>query len=392
MRASTNGSTWTTQTPNFSTTTFGSIAYGNGAWIAGGGGGQIRTSTNGSTWTTQTSNFGTTGIQSIAYGNGLWVAGGNIGQIRTSTNSAMYRNNSKIFSWNNTFIIINNSSNTVTQSIDALTTNSFTVPGSVPGLNHYITNRTTNVLLGNSGRIYTNTLPSTSWTEVNTGINDNFVNGAIQIDYTRPDTTNTAVNWTTVTSNFDITNVSTIAYGNGLWVAGGYTGTIRTSTNGSTWTTVTSNFGTSQIFSVAYANGLWIAGGSYGQMRTSANGSTWTTVTSNFGTTNILSIAYANGLWIAGGSYGQMRTSANGSTWTTITSNFGLQSILSIAYANGLWIAGGYQGQMRTSPQLYNYNYNITGNNASYYSTNLTTWTTVAFPAASTINDIIAKS
>jgi hypothetical protein len=44
---------------------------------------------------------------------------------------------------------------------------------------------------------------------------------------------------------------------------------MRTSTDATTWTTVTSNFGSSQIYSIAYNFGLWVAGGATGQMRTS---------------------------------------------------------------------------------------------------------------------------
>jgi hypothetical protein len=346
IRTSTNGSTWTTVTSNFSNDFFGSIrsiSYGNDLWVAGGQLGQIRTSTNGSTWTTVTSNFGSTLIQSIAYGNGLWVAGGYTGQMRTSTNGST---------------------------------------------------------------------------------------------------------WTTVNSNFGTSIINSIAYDNGLWVAGGYTGQMRTSTNGSTWTTVNSNFGNTNIRSIAYGSGLWVAGGFSGQVRASTNGSTWTTVTSNFGNTTIRSIAYANGLWVAGGQLGQIRTSTNGSTWTTVTSNFGNAQINSIAYGNGLWVAGGagVSGEIRTSTNpgeqqnlnkfiksqdeqkaaflnndgiLFNWNgvgydkistgindnfvngairnnggtyeYIIQGNNAMYYSTNLTTWTTISVPPSSDVNDIIAK-
>jgi hypothetical protein len=257
--------------------------------------------------------------------------------------------------------------------------------------------------------------------------------------------------WTSVNSNFGNARVTSIAYGNGLWIAGGYsvfptTGEMRTSTNGSTWTTVTSNFGSTIIRSVAYANNLWVAGGYTGQIRTSTNGSTWTTVTSNFGNTNIFSVAYGNGLWVAGGASGQMRTSTNGSTWTTVNSNFGNTIIRSVAYGNGLWISGGYAPQISISTSigspinlnkfiksqdeqkaaflnnsgiLFNWNgieferistgindnfvngairnnggtyeYIIQGNNALYRSTNLTTWTTISKPPASDVNDIIAK-
>jgi cytoskeletal protein CcmA (bactofilin family) len=217
--------------------------------------------------------------------------------------------------------------------------------------------------------------------------------------------------WTTVTSNFGTTSIQSVAYGNGLWVAGGYTGQIRTSTDGSTWTTVTSNFGTTNINSVAYGNGLWVAGGYTGQMRTSTDGSTWTTVTSNFGDTTIRSIAYGNGLWIAGGNYGQMRTSTDGSTWTTVTSNFGNSLVFSIAYGNGLWIAGGLSGQMRTSTDgstwttvtsnfgttiiwsiAYGNGLWIAGGNAGQMrtSTDGSTWTTVTSNFGSTLIRSIA--
>jgi hypothetical protein len=116
---------------------------------------------------------------------------------------------------------------------------------------------------------------------------------------------------------------------------------MRTSTDATTWTTRTSNFGSSMIKSVAYGNNLWVAGGYYGQIRTSTDGITWTTKTSNFGNSSIRSVAYSNNLWVAVGGYGNIRTSpqiysstkylASGNegiilsstdltTWTTITS------------------------------------------------------------------------
>ena len=87
IRTSTNGSTWTTVTSNFSSPGAKSVAFGNGLWVAGGYTGQMRISTNGSTWTTVTSNFGSSAINSIAYANNLWVAGGQSGQMRLSVPS-----------------------------------------------------------------------------------------------------------------------------------------------------------------------------------------------------------------------------------------------------------------------------------------------------------------
>lgn len=333
---STNGSTWTSVTSNIASGPWG-LAYGNGLWVAGGNSGEIRTSTNGSTWTTVTSNFGTRGVRDIAYGNGVWVAVGDSGTARRSTDGST---------------------------------------------------------------------------------------------------------WTTVTPNVGTDQILGIKNANNLWVMTTGGSNMRTSTDGSTWTIATSNFGGQIISSVDYGNNLWVATGYNGQIRTSTDTITWTTVTSNFGTTLIKKVAYGNGLWIAVGFSGQMRTSTNGSTWTTVNSNFGASQIWTVSYGNGLWIGGGEQGQARTSTQnsyqlnnvvilnnsadlvvansgaLYKYNssttgwdlkqtgindnfingsvnssgvYTIVGQNAMYNSTDLINWTTITIPAASTINDIIAK-
>ena len=180
-----------------------------------------------------------------------------------------------------------------------------------------------------------------------------------------------AQQWNILTSNFGISAISSVAYGNGVWVAGGNAGNLRTSTNdGVTWNTQTSNFGTSAICSVAYGNGVWVAGGQGGTLRTSTdNAVTWNTQTSNF-TLIINSVAYGNGVWVAGGQGGTLRTSTdNAVTWNTqtSTSNF-TSSILSVAYGNGVWVAGGGLGMLRTLSDALSYypvnlmsSYNVAG-------------------------------
>ena len=155
--------------------------------------------------------------------------------------------------------------------------------------------------------------------------------------------------WTTRTSNFGTTQIFSVAYGNSLWVAGGKSGQLRTSTDAITWTTQTSNFGNTGIDSIAYGNSLWVAGGYAGQLRTSTDAITWTTRTLNLGNQRIQSVAYGNNLWVAGATNGQLRTSTDAITWTTQTSNFGSSAIFSVAYGNNLWVAGGYNGELRTS-------------------------------------------
>jgi hypothetical protein len=77
------------------------------------------------------------------------------------------------------------------------------------------------------------------------------------------------INWNTQTSNF-VTQINTVAFGNGIWVAGGNFGLIRTSTDTVNWTTQTSQFGTTQINSVAFGNGTWVAVGQGSALRTSS--------------------------------------------------------------------------------------------------------------------------
>jgi hypothetical protein len=51
-------------------------------------------------------------------------------------------------------------------------------------------------------------------------------------------------------------------------VAGGIGGVITTSTNGITWTTRTSNFGGNNIFGMTYGDSLYVAGGYLGTLAT----------------------------------------------------------------------------------------------------------------------------
>jgi photosystem II stability/assembly factor-like uncharacterized protein len=229
--------------------------------------------------------------------------------------------------------------------------------------------------------------------------------------------------------------MNTLTYGNNLWVATGsffssnfaLLPVLQTSTNAINWVTQNSNFGNTLIFSLAYGDNLWVAGGLSGQLRTSTNAITWVTQTSNFGNTAIDSVAYGNNLWVAVGSFGQLRTSTDTITWVTQTSDFGNTNIQSIDYGDNLWVAGGSFGQINTAKYIpidgnltfSDYSNNLfsstdgfvyesdergveqiptnisdeltevyrnssdgsallKGNSGIYYSTDLTTWTTIS--------------
>ena len=145
--------------------------------------------------------------------------------------------------------------------------------------------------------------------------------------------------WTTRTSNFGFSTINSVRYGNGLWVAVGASGRIRTSTDTVTWATQTSNFGTSTIASVIYADGIFVAAGNGGTIRTSTDAVTWATnptfLNPAYGITHI---AYANSLWVVAAA-SSLFTSRDLITWVTqetgLTDNGGMRSP---AYGNGLWV------------------------------------------------------
>ena len=79
-------------------------------------------------------------------------------------------------------------------------------------------------------------------------------------------------NWESVSSSFGTSNIRSVAYGNGVWVAVGDQGKLATATDPTgPWTQRTSSFYTSNIFSVAYGNGVWVAVGASGKLATATD-------------------------------------------------------------------------------------------------------------------------
>jgi hypothetical protein len=146
--------------------------------------------------------------------------------------------------------------------------------------------------------------------------------------------------WTSCSSG-TTENLLAVAYGGGMWVAVGNSGTILTSPNGTTWTSRSS--GTTQnLRGIAYDGGMWVAVGYGGTILTSPNGTTWTSRSS--GTTqNLRGIAYGNGLYVAVGFSGTILTSPDGVTWTSRSSGT-TQSLYGVAYGGGMWVAVGGNG------------------------------------------------
>ena len=153
-------------------------------------------------------------------------------------------------------------------------------------------------------------------------------------------------------------SLSSITYGNGIFVAVGDAGAIITSTDGVTWTYRTS--GTAyRLSSVTYGNGTFVAvgwydaGGTEAAIVTSTDGINWTSRTSGVYNISLTGVSF-NGTdtFVAVGWYGTILTSTdNGSTWTLSsgTTNWSAPWLNDVTFGNGLFVAVGDSGTILTS-------------------------------------------
>jgi hypothetical protein len=157
---------------------------------------------------------------------------------------------------------------------------------------------------------------------------------------------------------------------NNRFLAGGDSGTLRTSTDGLTWSVINTNaqtaFQSRSMRSAAFGNGVYVIAGGEGQLITSTDTVTWTTRNSNAVGNWLEAAAFGNGTFVVAGG-GQLRTSTDGVTWAL--RSFGNQEpIFEIIFQAGIFIAAGrYSVQtsvdgatwtLRTNPATYASNNN----------------------------------
>jgi len=161
-----------------------------------------------------------------------------------------------------------------------------------------------------------------------------------------------------------------MAYGNGLWVAGGYE--IFYSTNGVDWIGEGNFYG--PFKGVAYANGSFVAGGEgTWALLASTNGINWRLryslrETVPFLTPQVLNVAYGNGSFVAGGSGSSFLVAANSdlasAPWEWGTPSYSGFRCYGLVFAGGKFVATG-----------------STSNAATATSTNGRDWTTTPHPS-----------
>lgn len=204
------------------------------------------------------------------------------------------------------------------------------------------------VVAGDGGTVLTSP-DGVTWTPRNTGTGENFkqircVNGLYVASgglttYTSPD----SITWTPRMSGFQMYGV---AYGNGLYLAGGFGGYTYTSPDGVTWTF--RDWGTSQdIRDLTWTGSLFVAVGQSGAVRTSPDGLNWTEQNSTTGN-QLYGVNWDGTLLRAVGDQGVMITSSDGVTWARAYSP--QPTLLGLATDGATYVAVGQNEGLRISP------------------------------------------
>ncbi|MHB8883287.1 MAG: WD40/YVTN/BNR-like repeat-containing protein [Thermodesulfovibrionales bacterium] len=168
----------------------------------------------------------------------------------------------------------------------------------------------------------------------------------ISIFFTRLSSADPLDNWHVRAPSLTNNDLLSVAYGNGLFVAVGYGGTILTSPDGINWTnrTLPSHTETPNLYGITYGDGMFVAVGyfqddfgyGHGVILRSADGKAWTTQFSVPAGLN--SVTYGNGYFIAAG-YGEIVSSQDGSNWRYKAIEAGIDYI---TFENGVFLALGY--------------------------------------------------
>lgn len=139
-------------------------------------------------------------------------------------------------------------------------------------------------------------------------------------------------------------NLLGVTCGDGVYVAVGgnaATNTVQTSTNGIEWTmrdSHLSNSGLIPLGGVAYGNGVFVAGGPW--LITSPDGIAWTKQDSS-AWYRLYAMTFADGRFVGVGPYSRI-CSTNGTNWSVGTPSTG-DYINGVAYGDGFYVCLGYK-------------------------------------------------
>ena len=140
--------------------------------------------------------------------------------------------------------------------------------------------------------------------------------------------------------------IRSAAFGRGVFVGVGDSGTIVVSSNAAAWT-VTAVGSSESLLWVRYADERFVAVGARGVILSSTDGRQWTRRDSK---TNrrLNGLAHGDGTWVAVGSHGRVLSSPDGEHWTPRESGTE-ESLHAVAFGDGTFLAVGWKGCLLAS-------------------------------------------
>ncbi|MFA6442008.1 MAG: hypothetical protein WCV99_06720 [Sterolibacterium sp.] len=294
----------------------------------------ILISSDATTWSTASSQLNSSSVNQLAYGGNAFVAIGNAGAINTSADgvtwSALTTGGNDYFSnvayGKDTFVVAGSGSNPAQANQDTLRYSSdygqtwqAVKSGAFYGMS-FVNDRF--VAVGHSGTIMYS-LDGKTWTDVSDPLGGSLYG---------------------------------VAYGNCVYVitGGNNAGVVYRSYDGAHWskaaiTPYPSSFGPWGLFEVAFGNGLFVAGGSgwdgskwTSVILTSPDGLIWTpqTLGNDF---SVTSLTFGNGVFLA--LAGTVYSSSDGKTWTQASTT----SANKVRFSGGQFLTPSYSGQLASS-------------------------------------------
>lgn len=169
--------------------------------------------------------------------------------------------------------------------------------------------------------------------------------------------------WTRAASYpFNVDSIPCIAYGNGRFVAAGYSRIqLAYSNDGTRWHTVQTDvfdrgIHRGRISSIVYGKGRFVATAAHHRIAHSDDGITWTLAENGgLGDYSFYGISYGNGRFVVVGynrdqGNGIIGYSDDGETWTLAEDgSLDIEIFYCIGYGNGMLIAGGSEGNVAYS-------------------------------------------
>jgi len=161
--------------------------------------------------------------------------------------------------------------------------------------------------------------------------------------------TDTGANFSTTNTGSTNRHLYGVSFGNNTFVAVGRAGKIMRSTDdGSSFSSVDANI-TYYLYGITFGNNTYVAVGNSGRiLRSNDNGTSWNNATSPI-TSSLYGVTFGNNTFVAVGQAGKIvRSTDNGTSWDNATNTDG-SNLWDVTFGNDTFVAVGNRGKILKS-------------------------------------------